>query len=82
MQSGKCGLTRPSMDLAVMTVPVRFVVVSYSGWVKPRERWFRIGTSRSSSSNRGSERAVSSRAASRRVVNSAETRESCSEVGT
>ena len=33
--------------------------VSYSGAVKPCERWFRIGMRRSSSSRRGRARAVS-----------------------
>lgn len=82
MQRGKWGFTRPSMDFAVMTAPERLAGVSYSGWVKPRERWLSIGTSLSSSSSRGRARAVASSAASRVVENSARTRDSCSLVGT
>lgn len=81
MHSGKWGLTRPSMDLAVMAAPVMFGVVSYSCWVKPVDRWLRMGTKRSSSSNLGNACAVIRKAASSRDVNSARTREICSVIG-
>ena len=82
MQSGKCE-TKESMEAAVTVVPgVPLGNDAGSGAVKPWERWLRIGRSLSSSSSRGSARAVSSRARLSWVENSVATRESLSELGT
>jgi len=78
---------------AALTVAATADDATYSGAVKPRLRWFKIGTRRSSSSRRGNALAVrwdsvkctidwnTSRAASRFAENSAKIKLCCSETG-